>query len=116
MTLLEALKHIQDNGPNDPFYGICMNAKELFNGQHDKDVYPTISRFSAKWPKASKDHCYPVPSVKSDQSPAQCYQYARDYYKGKLWDDHTNYGRLRWELLAFLISELEKEELSESET
>lgn len=117
-TLLAALKHIREHGPINPDYGICYNVAEQMN----KRAVETLSTAGAeriyysqlriergladyfvRWPKHSVNLEYPVEGSEA--------RYHESIVSGKMWDRKSELrGKLRWELLDFLIEELEKEQ------
>ena len=58
------------------------------------------------WPKYSGDSMHPIPNV-DGCNPSHQYHIAR--YDKTLWDRDTEYGRLRWGLLDYLIEQVKKE-------
>lgn len=105
MSLLEALKEIRrrlDCGEDLPLMeeGICFNIDALLfknvnvqaEPQCKLELYPLIK----KWPNCS-DEDFPVEGSLYD------YEYNIDK-----WNKSTKYGKLRHELLDFLITESEK--------
>ena len=90
MTLHEALIHIRDHGPTYPWFGICANADRL----GALDATSRICYLAEDWPKSSGSAAYPVLGWS-------------DYQLGRLednqWDGSTENGKLRYELLDFLI-------------
>jgi len=92
----QELLELKNSGPKDKFLGICWNA------QIPEDV---IGALSANWPKFSGNEKYPVPSGKKDIHPVGAFQNTDD-----LWNKRTKYGRLRRELLDFLIEATKPED------
>lgn len=72
--------------------GICYYA-----GYH-----PILDQIFRAWDKFSGDICHPVPSIVYNYSPAEMYLLAPKL--DGLWNENTEYGRLRYELLDFCIS------------
>lgn len=119
---LRALIRIRDFGPNER-YGICTNLAsdaELLSFRRCNDsmfefkdgIYRWSEDFVASiakdWPHFSGDTMYPVP--KSASGSHQCNaadMYHASYSIGTLWKGE--YGRLRIDLLLFLIAKLEEE-------
>lgn len=105
MSLLNELKALQIRvacGTHINTAGICGN---LFLDQRSKDV----EELFMLWPKFSGYVLYPV------DSKGHTFRHAKDrfiYYQNidKLWDEKTEYGKLRRELLQFCIDYLEKQE------
>lgn len=106
--VLEALKRLRDEGPTLPLFGICRNfawtlgtcaegREPSDEGEHQAMLY--IREAAEAWPKHSGDVLFPVPC--EDEYPEEAY----DTFA--LWDRETQYGRDRYELLDFLIAQLE---------
>lgn len=88
---LEALRRIADGEVHtDRHYGIC----QMVDDQLADGTIWFYRDFKA-WPKYSGDPRYPVPGGREG------YYYAQD--ERKLWDESTQQGKDRWELLQFLI-------------
>jgi hypothetical protein len=85
--------HIRDNGPDDEDLGICFSLMEF--GYHG-ELHGVES-----WPKFSGNSTYPVPET--SKTPGRAFFEIRN-----MWDNNTEYGRNRWELLDFLIDYIEK--------
>lgn len=103
-ALLITLLQIKNEGPRNPEYGICSNARET--AHRDPEVWyrwdiRLMMDITEKWPKYSGDSLYPIPGG------LPSYKDAREY--GLMWDKGTVYGALRWELLDWLIETLEKD-------
>ena len=64
-------------------------------------VRPILTGLFARWPGFSGDLVYPVPALRARLSIA--------YHRFDKWTGRTAYGRARRSLLAFMITELEKE-------
>ena len=91
MNLHEALIHIRDTGPTTKREGICINASTLTG----YDCIDIICDLALHWPDHSGDIVFPVIGLD-------------DYFlhkeeDGDLWDRSTERGRLRWDLLHYLI-------------
>lgn len=80
---------LREFGPRFHSVGICLNTGI------DSQVVGTLSE---KWPKFSGDISFPIPSTRKGGCPEDAYFGAKS-----LWNKRTKYGRLRWELLDFLI-------------
>lgn len=106
--VLAALRGIQCDLECDPEMlggvGICMLLEQRLGctvwwfGAH---VRPILSGLFARWPEFSGDLVYPVPARRARLNIA--------YHRFDKWTDRTAYGRARRSLLAFMITELEKE-------
>lgn len=95
--LLAALITVRNAGGNDQ-HGICC---AIAAGVNDlENAWKMLEKLFVKWPKFSGNPNYPINGG------------ARAYNKAKsstaLWDRNTDYGILRWELLEWLIEELQK--------
>lgn len=115
--LYNALCDVRDS--RDGFcssFGICNNALDFATREDWGHPLGKIRAYSndklidlfERWPKFSGHIGFPVPAPKEwgvDASDA----YTLTQEADTLWDRSTEYGRLRWELLDFLITELEKE-------
>jgi len=88
---LEALRRIADGEVHtDGHYGIC----QLVDDQLADGIF-WLDRDFKTWPKYSGDPRFPVPGGREG------YYFAQDGQK--LWDEDTQQGRDRRELLQFLI-------------
>ena len=106
--VLTALRGIQCNLERDHEtlgdVGICMllerslGCSPFWFGEH---VRPILNGLFARWPEFSGDFLYPVPALRARLSTA--------YHRFDKWTGRTAYGRARRSLLAFMITELEKE-------
>lgn len=79
-------------------HGICGEFDRCYRGDA---VYGSfeLRRLFRLWPKYSGDVVYPIPGS------YQAYRFAKKY--GSMWSGE--YGKLRKELLNFMIEQLEKE-------
>ena len=91
-ALLTALKLVREERVYEDC-GICANV-----GVHLDDIPNSFYQLMRKWPKFSGAGCYPV-------NGAHSYYAARK--DGTLWDKSTDEGRLRFELLDYLIENVE---------
>lgn len=79
--------------------GIC-NQWTLKNlGSSGRDL---LKKVMMRWPKHSGDGMYPIPSPDTAMTPHKAYHEC-----SQMWDHNTEYGRLRWELLNWLIEQPE---------
>lgn len=93
--ILAALKHIKEHGPKDEHVGICYNC--AFTREQRQYLYS----IAEKWEKHSGRRVFPVAVSKDPE---------KDYFTSKNhWSRRSKYGKLRWELLGFLIMEIEKD-------
>jgi len=110
--LLEALKAIKaEPSLRDDTTGICSSIDTYFHSQgyytQSSDTYEILSLMSY-WPKFSGRDFYPVPSPDPDKP-------SNDYFHecNDMWNQETEYGKLRWELLEFCIQRL-KDQLKDN--
>jgi hypothetical protein len=66
-------------------------------------VEDLLVRMMLEWPEFSGSPTYPVPSS-NHTPPEEAYWKARN----KKWSKRSKYGKARWRLLHWLITELEK--------
>lgn len=98
--LLEALKQIREQ-PN-PRIGIC-HQLALRCSDESADYWRSKLRgLFREWPQFSGNADFPVPHP----TELACIAYNSTQ---NMWNRRTKYGRARWDLLEFCISELEKE-------
>ncbi len=109
-ALLSALKTIKENGPRNRLTGACHNIDlELMEMKtSDKTaiaVFGLRRDLFAAWPSFSGDIGYPVadPNVLESAN----LQYTAAFYAKKMWDKRCRYARLRYELIDWMIKELE---------
>lgn len=93
---LGKLMSIKMNGPFDSGTGICGNLDEDYCG--DWTFRSFMWTACREWEHFSGDDIYPVPSHLGLRG---AFRRAEEW--GCLWDDSTEYGALRWELVDFLI-------------
>jgi hypothetical protein len=86
-TYLEALEHIKKNGPTDKTCGICRSLY-LHMKYNDYRAYMWVSTQARDWKHHSGNKNYPVPYKNWGVSD---------------WSKTTREGRLRYQLLNFLI-------------
>ena len=94
--LLSQLKELQEKGPKYPTLGIYQVSTY--------ETRPYFREIWEKWPKYSGMGLFPVPEFEG--------QYGKEaedsFYKTHLlWDKDTEYGRNRWELLEWMIKEIQ---------
>jgi hypothetical protein len=92
----KAFLELRELGPRYSGVGICLNCGI------DSQV---VGALSEKWPRFSGDISYPIPSSRKGGCPEVAYHGAKS-----LWNKRTKYGRLRWELLDFLIDATKPED------
>lgn len=94
--LLKQLKELHAAGPKDPTLGICQVGTE--------ETKPYFIEIWENWPKYSGMRLFPVPAFEGQQSK----EAENSFYKTNLlWDKNTEYGRNRWELLEWIIKEIQ---------
>ena len=94
--LLWQLKELHAAGPKDPTLGICQVGTE--------ETKPYFIEIWENWPKYSGMRLFPVPAFEGQQSK----EAENSFYKTNLlWDKNTEYGRNRWELLEWMIREIQ---------
>lgn len=99
LELLELLKNLQDNGPDEPVFGIC--SQSGFSGHH----FALVEGFKA-WPEFSGSDAYPVPS-ESWRTPADAYDRAGE---DQMWNPDHEYGAARLRLVDWLVNYFEGKE------
>jgi hypothetical protein len=110
--ILVGLIEIRDNGPKIDYHGICYNLKLSIVEDYgnytgydyhlcEKVDYWLYETFPL-WSKFSGELTYPIQT--KDLSPWE------SYYKLELWNTEVESGKLRYELLDFLISVLVEED------
>lgn len=104
--LLEALKAIRtDPSLRDGTTGICSSIDTYFRRKgyytQSSDTYEIRSLMSC-WQKFSGKDFYPIPSPNPSKTPHEYFHECHD-----MWNQETEYGKLRWELLEFCIQRLE---------
>ena len=95
--LLAALIAVRDAGGNAS-HGICCSIATKVRDLTSS--WKILDKLIAKWPKHSGYIQYPI------KGGAIAYCEAKNC--AKLWDRSTEYGALRWELLEWLIEELQQ--------
>ena len=106
----EALKIIQSDVAAGfyPVYGICTAASAYFTGDAGEEMEEELGTLMTKWPKFSGAEAYPVPDPNHTEKPESLRAAQVLFWQaGKIarWDVSTEYGRLRHELLAWLIKQ-----------
>ena len=108
MSLLDELKALQirvASGTNHKDEGICYN---LFL-DHCSGELEALNELFTLWPKFSGNVGYPIYSGSLRHASAKN-EYIFYQRRSSLWDEKTEYGKLRIELLQFCIDYLEKQE------
>lgn len=102
--LLEKLQELHTNGPAPYDHGICAQLSGHLT-IHEKGYMLHLMQL---WPGSSGNIDFPVPASRTDTSPeAALIKYMESNTK-QMWDRNTEHGQLRWELLEWLIEELQK--------
>lgn len=102
--LLEKLQELHTNGPAPYNHGICTQLSEpLTVSERGYMLY-----LMRQWPERSGHIDWPVPASRTDTSPKAAYHKYMESNTKQMWDRNTEYGQLRWELLEWLIEELQK--------
>lgn len=100
--ILNALYDIK-NGNYSETCGICHAMTSYFYDtgiQFIPDVvYKRLYCFYEKWPHYSGSKAYPVPHPKGEEIG---YDLRKNF-----WSKRSKYGKLRWDLVNFMIKELE---------
>lgn len=107
---LETLKAIKEFGPKRQHAGICANS-DLYRTDKENlgwyECYKFVRDYSSDWSSYSGVAGYPIPSTLAGMCPEECFnEHVLEY---NLWDKETEYGRLRWELLDYLIERVEED-------
>lgn len=103
-SLLEKLQELHTNGPKPYYIGICTQISRHLTILESRYMLHLMQQ----WPGSSGHIDYPVPASRTDTSPkAAQVKYVKSNTK-QMWDRDTEYGQLRWELLEWLIEELQK--------
>lgn len=110
--ILGGLIELRANGPTHNYHGICHNLKMIAVPDYTNtfkcdwnlvgEVEDWFKLTFPIWNKFSGDTNYPIRT--KDLSPWE------SYYKLELWDTEDESGKLRYELLNFLISVLVEED------
>lgn len=84
--------------PNTGF-GICHNViiGVGFSFHTETEAVKLVSRLAVLWPKFTGNYQFPVPGG----------SYIQAQQSRTLWDKSTQYGKNRWELLDFLIEQVQ---------
>ena len=102
-SLLEKLQELHTTGPAPRSYGICTQLTGLTHLESG-----CLLHLMQQWPGSSGNVNFPVPTSRTDTRPqAAKVKYVKSNTK-QMWDRDTEHGQLRWELLEWLIEELQK--------
>lgn len=98
--LLEALKQIRERPA--PRFGTCHQLALRLSDENASYWRSKLQGLFRRWPQFSSSADFPVPHP----TETACIAFGSTQ---NMWDRRTKYGRARWDLLEFCISELEKE-------
>lgn len=101
--LLKKLQELHTYGPKPYCCGICSQVKGITVQER---VY--MSHLMQLWPDSSGHVGYPVPTSRTCSSPKAAETKFLQSNTKQMWDRNTEHGQLRWELLEWLIEELQK--------
>lgn len=92
--------------------GICANVgialkKHCIGGFERSLIADWLIKLMSKWPKSSGKLFTPIPEEIAPKGFDSYYEYA--IHNDIVWDATTEYGKLRFELLDFLISTVKTE-------
>lgn len=102
-SLLEKLQELHTNGPAPYYHGIYTQVNGITHLERGYMLY-----LMRQWPERSGHIDWPVPASQADKSPEAAYHKYMESNTKQMWDRNTEYGKLRWELLEWLIEELQK--------
>lgn len=121
-TMLECVEDgsVKEHEDWDPETGICDNIWNLWpEAELNKNAYMGVLHLYFKqWPHYSGNPNYPVPNpVVAETCPAATAYHksmaAKAWFQGasapEMWDRMYEYGKLRRDLLKFVVSQLEKD-------
>ncbi len=103
LQLLRALESIQTHGPVRETWGLCPHINHMMAYYHAFPAVEDLRGRWSRWPRYSGLMGCPVPGPEG-MDPGHAYRIINNK-----WDRNTEYGQARWELLAWLIEDLEKE-------
>lgn len=106
----EALKIIQSDVSNGsyPAYGICNALESYYGGDAAAEIEEELETLMTQWPKFSGSEAYPVPDPEYAERFGRLGAAQSRFWHAGIrgrWDASTEYGRLRHELLAWLIDQ-----------
>lgn len=102
--LLEKLQELHTNGLAPYNHGICTQLSEPLTVLERGCLFHLMQL----WPGSSGHANFPVPANRTDTSSKAAYHKYVESNTKQMWDRDTEYGQLRWELLEWLIEELQK--------
>ena len=106
MRILYALTCASTTGEADDL-GICGGVHSSLPLHDWRDFDHWMCSQLRKWPHWSGSTLYPVSDPASWHTGS--YQYDEARRTGKMWDENTEYGRRRWDLLRHLVMQMLKE-------
>jgi len=121
MTLLDLLKQLHERMQDKKNWtksGICVTIREQLNTEELVDLWWDDPGYSERmyqlfctWPKFSGHSSFPLPGgCEAYDIWALNFNLAEDQ-KARMWDRvNSPYAALRWELLEWMIAELEKQQ------
>lgn len=83
------------------YYGICRQVDDLCPDINSRMVRFFLGRLFPGWPHYSGSRNYPVPDPEKRRDPLAAWK--KYDHTGEMWDERTEYGRLRRDLLDYLI-------------
>lgn len=106
-NLHKILLEIRNTGPVRRSFGICAQVYIADSYFYTEAGEKSLKRLWKTWPHFSGEDRYPVPPIKEGQTPASAFNRGVEVCNN--WNKRTKYGRLRWELLDFLIDQTKPE-------
>lgn len=101
--MLSGLISIRDSKKSST-YGICTSLRVYMTERGYENIpWTYMKAIFQKWPHFSDDVWYPIPAV-TQSSPMSEYLACNNR-----WSKRTKYGRLRWDLLEFMIDRIRKD-------
>lgn len=104
-TLLEVVTKIRNEGPHAKSLGICACISNWIPDDDDQMIAVcAFQELVVKWEHFSGRVQFPIPhrkKMRHKRNPSIAF-----WNTENLWDKRTAYGRLRWELVDFLIDKL----------
>lgn len=106
---IEVLQEIKKGNLNCSCWGICSNFKNMFGEtwgledayQQGGKCFKILEHLMRHWKYYSGNNAYPVPSTVRNKTAAEMYTNAN---KSKHWSKTDNYGRMRYNLVNWLIA------------
>ena len=108
---IKVLQEIKKGNLDCNRWGICSNFKNMFGEtwgltdayayQQGEECFKILEYLMRHWEHYSDDPTYPVPSTVRDKTAAEMYLCTN---KQKHWSKTDNYGRMRYNLVNWLIT------------